>query len=188
MVALAPIVAPFFTRVCLNSFLFETALRGLIILVNTHEGPRKTSSSQITPSYSETLFCTFTWLPNTTVDAIKTFWPMLQLFPMRQPFIRCEKCQMLVPLPIIAPSSITAVGCTKKICCIISFNNAILPIFCAYGTLEVNLNNSFCFQNPNGPFTASLLKPLRISKFLGNHNPIHAAVKDADANSSKSCS
>ena len=50
MVAFAPIVAPFFTSVFLNSFFLITALRGLITLVKTIEGPRKTSSSQTTPS------------------------------------------------------------------------------------------------------------------------------------------
>src|SRR5690606_26627327 len=77
IVALAPTVAPLPT--CVASYLSRrtTALRGLVTLVNTQDGPRKTSSPQVTPVYNDTLFCTLTLLPNTTPGAITTFCPML---------------------------------------------------------------------------------------------------------------
>src|SRR6478736_5831567 len=84
IVALAPIEAPFFTRVCLYSLFLAIALRGLITLVNTMEGPRNTSSSQSTPVYMDTLFCTFTLLPRVTPGETTTFCPMLQCCPMTQ--------------------------------------------------------------------------------------------------------
>lgn len=56
IVALAPMLAPFLIRVFLYSFLRLTALRGFITFVSTTPGPRKTSSSQVTPSYRLTLF------------------------------------------------------------------------------------------------------------------------------------
>ena len=40
--------------------LLEIKLLGFITFVNTHDGPRNTSSSQITPVYTETLFWIFT--------------------------------------------------------------------------------------------------------------------------------
>src|SRR5260221_11898411 len=84
MVAFAPMLAPFFTNVFLYSFFLVTALRGFITLVNTIDGPRKTSSSQITPVYMETLFCTFTFFPSTTSGDTTTFCPMLQFSPITQ--------------------------------------------------------------------------------------------------------
>src|SRR2546425_2314388 len=50
MVAFAPIEPPRFTSVRRYSFLRGTWLRGFITLVNTHDGPRNTSSSSSTPS------------------------------------------------------------------------------------------------------------------------------------------
>ena len=50
------ILAPFFTIVLRNSSFLFTALLGLITFVKTIEGPKKTSSSQMTPVYIDTLF------------------------------------------------------------------------------------------------------------------------------------
>jgi len=58
IVALAPIVAPRPTRVGSNSVLRDTCARACLTLVNTHDGPRNTSGSSVTPSYSDTLFWT----------------------------------------------------------------------------------------------------------------------------------
>mgnify|MGYP000707354264 FL=1 len=41
-----------------------TALLGFVTFVKTIDGPRNTSSSQITPVYMDTLFCTFTLAPD----------------------------------------------------------------------------------------------------------------------------
>jgi len=49
-VALAPIEEPRFTSVARYSFFRDTWLRGLSTLVNTIDGPQKTSSSSVTPS------------------------------------------------------------------------------------------------------------------------------------------
>ena len=73
IVAFAPIVAPFFTTVFWYSFFRLMALLGLMTFVKTMEGPKKTSSSQITPVYMETLFCTFTFFPRITSDETTTF-------------------------------------------------------------------------------------------------------------------
>ena len=54
-------------------------------LVKTAEGPIKTSSSQVTPSYNETLFCTFTLLPICTWSATNTFCPITQFSPITAP-------------------------------------------------------------------------------------------------------
>jgi hypothetical protein len=56
MVLLAPNVAPFRTNVDWYSCFRETWLRGFTTLVNTIDGPQKTSSSSTTPVYTETLF------------------------------------------------------------------------------------------------------------------------------------
>jgi len=45
--------------------------------VNTHDGPQNTSSSNTTPAYSDTLFCTLQFRPIFTPEAIKTFCPKL---------------------------------------------------------------------------------------------------------------
>src|SRR5688572_14729406 len=103
MVALAPIVAPLPTWVRAYSDLRLITLRGLMTFVNTMEGPRNTSSSQITPVYIDTLFCTLTLLPSTTCGDTTTFWPILQFSPIVQPGIICEKCQIFVPFPIAHP-------------------------------------------------------------------------------------
>src|SRR5579885_2293201 len=100
MVALAPIVAPFRTVVLAYCPLRLMALRGLTTFVNTIDGPRKTSSSQVTPLYIDTLFCTFTLLPRTTPGDTTTFCPMLQLLPMLLSPIMWQKCHTLVPSPI----------------------------------------------------------------------------------------
>ena len=46
---------------------------GFFTFVNTILGPQKTSSSIVTPSYTETLFCILTLFPIITLSAIKTF-------------------------------------------------------------------------------------------------------------------
>ena len=50
MVALAPMVAPRRTSVWPVLVLAQDSLRGLMTLVNTMDGPQKTSSSRVTPS------------------------------------------------------------------------------------------------------------------------------------------
>src|SRR5262245_13464968 len=49
MVAFAPIVVPRLTRVWRNSLFRSISARGLLTLVNTHEGPQNTPSSSVTP-------------------------------------------------------------------------------------------------------------------------------------------
>lgn len=110
IVAFAPIVAPFLTTVFLNSAFLFRKLLGLITLVKTIEGPRKTSSSIVTPSYKETLFCIFTLLPTTTFRSTKTFWPRLLFSPISHPGIRWQKCHMYTPAAIMEPSSTALEG------------------------------------------------------------------------------
>ena len=85
IVALAPMVAPFFTNVFLSSFILGMPLLGFITFVKTHEGPQKTSSSRVTPVYKETLFCILHLFPTFTSGPITTFWPILQSFPILEP-------------------------------------------------------------------------------------------------------
>src|SRR2546423_14585708 len=113
IVALAPMLVPRFTNVCLYSLLRETWLRGLMTLVNTIDGPQNTSSSRITPSYTETLFWILTLSPITTSRATKTFWPSEQPRPMRAPDMTWLPCQILVPSPTDAPESTLADSWTK---------------------------------------------------------------------------
>ena len=49
IVALAPMLAPFLTKVVLSSPIRGIALLGFIRLVKTIDGPQKTSSSKVTP-------------------------------------------------------------------------------------------------------------------------------------------
>ena len=79
---LPPMLAPRSTRVGRNSCLRSMALRGLITLVNTQEGPQKTSSSRVMPLYTETLFWILTPLPMKVLLSTNTFWPKLQRSPM----------------------------------------------------------------------------------------------------------
>ena len=59
------------------------------------------------------MFWILTPSPMTTVGATYTFWPSTQSLPMRAPDETCEKCQMRVPAPMTAPSSMTAVSWAK---------------------------------------------------------------------------
>src|SRR3954452_15867313 len=110
MVAMATMDTPRRTRVRRYSCLRDTSLRGFITLVNTHDGPQKTSSSSSTPSYTETLFWILTWLPILPPAATNTFCPMVQSLPIEAPAITWEKCQIRVPLPIEQPGSTQALG------------------------------------------------------------------------------
>src|SRR4051794_9358165 len=92
IVAFAPMLAPRHTRVVAYCPRRTICERGLVTLVKTHDGPQKTSSSSSTPSYSETLFCTFTLLPILTPDATSTFWPKMQPSPITASFITWQKC------------------------------------------------------------------------------------------------
>jgi len=83
-------------------------LRGLITLVKTMEGPRKTSSSSVTPWYTDTLFWIFTPLPIFTLRSMKTFWPIIQFSPISEEGMIWVKCQTFDPAPMLAPASITA--------------------------------------------------------------------------------
>ena len=49
IVEFAPMVAPRLTRVSRNSSFRSTSARGLMTLVNTHDGPQNTSASRVTP-------------------------------------------------------------------------------------------------------------------------------------------
>src|SRR6476659_7303920 len=100
-VLFAPSEAPRRTSVVLYSSLRATWLRGLITLVNTIDGPQNTSSSRTQPVYTDTLFWILTLLPITTSGETTTFCPMLQPAPIRQFFMTWEKCQILVPGPIV---------------------------------------------------------------------------------------
>ncbi len=113
IVAFAPTDAPRRSMVGLYSFLRATALRGFITLVKTIDGPRNTSSSHTTPVYTLTLFWIFTLRPNFTSGDMTTFCPILQFSPIVQFGIMCEKCHILVPFPIVQPSSTYADSCLK---------------------------------------------------------------------------
>ena len=78
IVAFAPILTPFRTIVLEYSPLLFMALLGLITLVKTIEGPKKTSSSQVTPVYIDTLFWILTFCPKMTSGDITQFCPILQ--------------------------------------------------------------------------------------------------------------
>ena len=71
-------------------------------------GPQNTSSSIVTASYTETLFCILTLLPITTALPIKTFWPSEQPLPIRAPAQTWVKCHTCVASPRVAPSSTMA--------------------------------------------------------------------------------
>src|SRR2546423_8765893 len=105
IVALAPMLVPRFTSVCLYSLLRETWLRGLMTLVNTIDGPQKTSSSRITPSYTETLFWILTLFPILTPFMTTTFCPSEQRAQITAPPSTWQKCQIFVSSPTCAPSS-----------------------------------------------------------------------------------
>src|SRR5215469_6907958 len=105
IVAFAPIDAPRRTTVFSYRWCRRICERGLVTLVNTHDGPQNTSSSRISPVYRETLFWILTLFPTTTSAAIETFCPILQFWPIRQFFSRWQKCQILVPAPISHGSS-----------------------------------------------------------------------------------
>src|SRR5215218_4199591 len=81
IVELAPTDAPRRTRVFSYSDRRTIWLRGLVMLVNTHDGPRNTSSSMTAPSYSDTLFWIFTLSPMITPVATWTFWPRMHFLP-----------------------------------------------------------------------------------------------------------
>src|SRR5689334_553956 len=85
IVAFAPIDEPRRTSVLRYSFLRDTWLRGFITLVNTIDGPQKTSSSRMTPSYNETLFWILQLSPMRTPFITTTFWPRLQRLPITAP-------------------------------------------------------------------------------------------------------
>ncbi len=116
IVALAPIVAPFLTKVRRNSVLRGIFDRGLMTFVKTIEGQQNTSSSKVTPSYSEILFCILQPFPTVTFGHITTFWPILQFLPILEPFKICEKCQICVPAPISHPLSTYEDSCKKYSC------------------------------------------------------------------------
>src|SRR5215213_5608687 len=87
IVELAPTDAPRRTRVFSYIDRRTIWLRGLVMLVNTHDGPRNTSSPMITP--------VATW----------TFWPRMHFLPSLHFGMTWEKCQTLVPSPISHGSS-----------------------------------------------------------------------------------
>src|SRR5689334_12142995 len=104
-VALAPMDAPFFTRVLRYSSFRTTSLRGLKTLVKTMEGPQKTLSSSSTPSYTLTLFWILQLSPTFTLGPMTTFWPMLHFFPTLTFLRTWEKCQIFDPSPMVEGSS-----------------------------------------------------------------------------------
>src|SRR5207302_5373381 len=111
IVQLAPMLAPRFTRVRRYSFLRTIWLRGLMTLVNTMEGPQKTSSSNSTPVYSETLFWILTLFPMRTLFDTRTFWPRLQRSPIVLLAMMWLNCYILVTVNISQDSSMIALGC-----------------------------------------------------------------------------
>lgn len=114
-VAFAPTVTPFPTFVGAKASRLTTALRGLMTFVKTQLGPRKTSSPRVTPWYRLTLFCILQFDPVVTPDATNAFWPRDVPVPSRAFFITWQKCQTLTPSPSSAPSSMTALSCTKAL-------------------------------------------------------------------------
>src|SRR6266511_143909 len=105
IVQLAPRVAPRCTNVGRSSSMRRIALRGLNTFVNTIDGPQNTSSSRVTPSYTETLFWIFTPSPILTCGSMTTFWPIRQFFPICEWCNTWDTCQMVVPSPISTSSS-----------------------------------------------------------------------------------
>ena len=53
----------------------------------------------------DTLFWIFTLFPIRVPGITTTFWPRLQRSPISAPGMIWQKCQILVPLPMLAPSS-----------------------------------------------------------------------------------
>src|SRR5262245_1992842 len=117
MVLLAPSVAPHLTSVGRSSSRRLISLRGLYTFVNTIDGPQNTSSSRVTPSYTETLFWILTPLPTRTFGPITTFWPIRQFLPIWEFLNTCDTCQMVVPSPISTASSMKADSWTKYVGC-----------------------------------------------------------------------
>src|SRR5438093_6983892 len=113
-VAFAPIVAPRFTSVCWYSCFRLTWLRGFTTLVKTADGPQKTSSSRVTPVYTDTLFWIFTLSPMTQPGESTTFWPMLQSRPIAELAMMWQKCQILVFFPMVQGPSTNDDSCTKN--------------------------------------------------------------------------
>jgi hypothetical protein len=60
----------------------------------------------------DTLFWILTLLPIRVPGITTTFWPRLHRSPITAPGMTWQKCQILVPFPMTAPSSMTDVGCT----------------------------------------------------------------------------
>lgn len=109
-VTLAPIDAPRHRRVGRYSFFRLMKARGFMTLVNTADGPTKTSSSRVTPSYIETLFWILHPLPIRAVGKTTTFCPNEQRLPTWHPDTRWQKCHIRVSSPMWHPSSMMADG------------------------------------------------------------------------------
>ena len=113
MVAFAPIVHPRFNWVVSYSECRFTCERGLVTFVRTHEGPRNTSSSMTDAGVNRHVVL--------NLDIVSDDCPAVDIhvltdddrWPIRAPFMTCEKCQIFVPAPISAPSSAYADSCTK---------------------------------------------------------------------------
>ena len=69
----------------------------------------------VTPWYTLTLFWIFTRLPTVTSASMYTFLPSDECSPMVAPSRTWEWCQMLVPSPMVAAGSTTAVGCADQL-------------------------------------------------------------------------
>ena len=92
IVAFAPIDAPLRTSVETNSRSSPVA-RGCRSFVKTTEGPTKTSSSSVTPEYTETKFWILQPDPITAPVSTKTDLPRTHRIPTRAPLRTCAKCQ-----------------------------------------------------------------------------------------------
>src|SRR5438067_7174925 len=88
MVAFAPIDAPRPTTVGITSQSVAAA-RGYRSFVNTAPGPTNTSSSIVTPLYTDTLFWILQPEPIRTPASMNTFLPMTHRAPTDEPSRTC---------------------------------------------------------------------------------------------------
>ena len=129
-----------------------------------------------------------------------TFWPRLQFLPIIAPALWWEKCQILVPSPMIAPGSMMAEGWYINVEMgkwtsveVIWLNTNILSIYDIWSTLYVqHLANDFPMGMPwqlkiwkskfsikhKSIFPLELVSVFLIaSRFLSNHLSLFAHLK-----------
>ena len=83
--------------------------------MNTALGPTKTSSPNVTPAYTLTLFWILTRCPIWTPRSTNTFLPSVQPSPMDASVRTWAWCHTDEPSPMLAPVSTVAVGWTETV-------------------------------------------------------------------------